>query len=550
MASLIPLDGDMWSRLRAEKQTKERIPYVDKTPTLGQMMAIGQTGAQALGGLGNMIIQGVGSHQAQSAWDEANQKYRSEQEAKQQADLTSQQATANAERPAYTQQAIRSGEEQAAMMGQTPWSMATPAGTERAVQDGSAPQQTVGQMIAAPRIQREAPPMIAGNESQMIPPTFAPLYQTPHLAPAAQSAQPQSRTELSAPPVDQFPQQPFTQQTRDLPYRQFADQKRAPIADLPTVGELRNMAFMAGQGNDPQAKQKVIDMMNRMPGAFGGPQNLTDVLTGGHEERGQQSVYDLMRQGHGKSPLEMALDQERINNYLSQEGARKGDQKRKDELHGGMLRKQELDQDLATGKIDKAKYDTKRAMLLADFEPERQDELVKLWQSQGTQAIASAKRAGAEAGVAKQKANAMSTQAAAAWDRAKTARNEYDLHKGIEGYLEQYQIRLKPQPGDAPDVSQVKQMGAKALDTFAKLTLARAKAGLKPRSQDELMNQGFVDAADSVALKDQTTNREAKAEVQALSNELETLSKNIKSRGGNPLNFGANLDDDNNEPIK
>jgi len=534
MASLIPLDGDMWSRLRAEKQTKERIPYVDKTPSLGQMMAIGQVGAQALGGLGNMVIQGVGAHQAQSAWDEANQKYRGEQEAKQQADLTSQQETANAERPAYTQQAIRSGEEQAAMMGQTPWSMATPAGTERAVQDGNAPQQTVGQMIAAPRVQHEAPPMIAGNESQMIPPTFAPLYQTPHSAPAAQSAQPQSQPALGAPPVDQFPQQPFTQQTRDLPYRQFADQKRAPIADLPTVGELRNMAFMAGQGNNLEAKRKVIDLMNRMPGAFGGPQNLTDVLTGGHEERGQQSVYDLMRQGHGKSPLEMALEQERINNLQSQEATRKAKAEREAAAGPLALRLKSLQGDLLGKRISKADFDSQMAELELKNGPDKMHDAHELAGAQIGELGTRSDLEMAKAGAVPAETKAKQDMARAAVSRAATDARRLNLQDRLNFFK-------RPEARVHDPANPVRgKLSSDLLDIDDKMNVLAEKLKIPVKDRDALMKTGkefraAVNASEASA----DDKQKFMAEYEGLKNSREVKAKALSAAGYDPTTYGA-----------
>ena len=79
MASLIPIDGDMFQRLREQKNRSRVVHAVDKSPTLGEYMALGQLGAQAVGGLGNAVIQGVGNMQAKGAWDEANQKYHDEQ---------------------------------------------------------------------------------------------------------------------------------------------------------------------------------------------------------------------------------------------------------------------------------------------------------------------------------------------------------------------------------------------------------------------------------------------------------------------------------------
>lgn len=565
MASLIPLDGDMWSRLRAEKQTKERIPYVDKTPSLGQMMAIGQVGAQALGGLGNMVIQGVGAHQAQTAWDEANQKYRSEQEATQQEAFdkrfpamtdANQNALVATERDALTQQAIRHREEQAAMMGQKPWSMATPVGTERAMQEGFAPQQTVGQAVAPlnRKFAADVPDAPEGNvylaparhgvipdQRNAMPAVIRSAFIDQPTQPqtVAQQIQPQSRfaDEQTPPPdamLNQFPQQPFTQQTRDLPYRQFADQKRAPIADLPTVGELRNMAFMAGQGNDPAAKQKVIDMMNRMPGAFGGPQNLTDVLTGGHEERGQQSVYDLMRQGHGKSPLEMALEQERINNLKSQKTARDAKAKRDAEASPLALRLKSLQGDLLGKRISKADYDAQMAELELKNGPEKMHDAHEL---AGAQIGELGTRSDLEMGKnekLERETRAKEMMARAAASRAATDARRLNLQDRLNFFK-------RPEARVHDPANPVRgKLSSDLLDIEDKLNVLAEKLKIPVKDRDAMLMSG-TEFARAVNASQASADDKQKimAEYEGLKNSRESKAKALSAAGYDPKTYGA-----------
>lgn len=526
MASLIPIDGEVFTRIQQQRAQRERLPYVNRSPSVGEMMAIGQVGAQALGGLGNMVIQGVGAHQARAAWDEANQRYRDEQG---QQGLQREQMAGAAEQPDFSRQAVQfSQDREDALRG--PQDLTQPL---QAMMDRNRPQQTVGQMIA-PRMQREAPPAIAGDESKMIPPTFPPLYQTPMQAPVAAQAMPVQEIRNDAAPEQMVDApMPHGGDTRYMEQRNFAPMQ-TEVRDLPTVGELRNMAFMAGQGNDPKAKQKVIDMMNRMPGAFGGPQNLTDVLTGGHEERGQQSVYDLMRQGHGKSPLEMALDMERINNLQSQQNAREGKAARDAAAFPLAQRIKSLQADVTANRIPLVTAQAELAALKANEEPERFQRALDLAGAQIGELGARTDLEGGKLGVLERETVAKENMARTALSRAATDARRLNLQDRLN-FFKRPEARIHD-----PANPIVGKLSTDLLDIDDKLNVLAEKLKIPAKDRDALLMNG-TEFARAVNASQASADEKQKvmAEYEGLKNSRAPKAKALSAAGYDPTTYGA-----------
>lgn len=514
MASIIPIDGEMWQRMRQERMRGTAVARPDTTPSIGQMLAIGQAVAPLVGGAADLAVKGIGAHMARSAWEEANQRYRDEQAAKQQAEA---QPIVDAERANLVNQARQLSEDRAAAI-QGPGDITQPLSH---LIDRSR-EQTVAQFLGAPTQQ------VDGTEQ------FPPLDWE-----ARKTALMQQRQDMSPPEMQVAEQVPMQRSTGQIGSgRANFAQMQPQLQDLPTVEQLHNMAFMAGQRNDPEEKQRVLDLMGRMGGSLGGAESLSDLVTGAHEQRGAKTVRDLMTMHAGKSPLEQMLEMERIKNLQSQETARAAKQKRDEELHAGNLRKQELDNELRDGRIDEQGYKTKLKRLLAEFEPERQDEMVKLWQAQAGQANANSVLAGVRANLAPRETRAKEVGAGAQASQARTAARRLELQRqGKEGVFADRSSTSR----ETPEEREQHRLRGKTEDQIAKtldeLNAAAERAGLPVLTQKELMKQGVFDKAALLALESQIKNQKDKADVKALSRSLEDHISRYRKLGGDPSLF-------------